>query len=1005
MNIIKDYIIKGINEHCIHAGRLLKRSLYGTVGTGIMMLALTSCSDIIDSITGGDIDEGDKVMFTTMVPDIPVSSRSALTEWKNKVSSYKAVQDEYSFKVSMFKEGSAEAEAEGVYVPTTTTDNDGNLTYHSDGTLTPQAGDMYWKDNVSRWGFKAESISSEEVEPDQSTQQLWLHQDKLVGYSYLPIWTGDDETGHGVDDFNKINYRTSKQWYADNKTAKDLSGLMADSNDDYKKIPLYMQHQRSWVTVILRAGEGVAREALAYESSADNILTTIYSYGEPGTAPLAITQSKTMEAFLDYDGDIASTTRYDAIVNPHNFIANHDTMEKDIIARISVSDQNFTFAAANDFNYKEFVTDGTGTSEATKKMQAYNLQPGKHLTIEATLSRGSRMIMITAWVEDWTETVTQTICDDYGKNGDPILINNRKELEDFLKGDNNKAGNVAMIVPDALPLTGGDWPSGYELKGTLNLAGATLSIDRPLFSSIAGSGNLVNGEILVDDAFNGASSVTDTNYGTIERVRITTSGENSPAQAGVAGLVQTNYGSIFQCTSSLPVYGTTGIVGGIAARNINPTNFVAAIDGCTVTARVDGGSGVTYGGGIVGEAEGRVSNNIFEYGITLMQDLTKFKNIIANIGEHGLNAHGNNAWPVTGNYTIGNDIEIVNNYQGQTYNAVIDNQDELKKLLTSGYNYSANIYRIAGSFSVNKDKDESNWIWGNAKLNNEYFTKDAAGNYARGNVKFKLNGNNKTITLTGSENATMLFGYVIGEIYDLNVVLEKPIVAARINDPDTEVDTNSDAISAVAYDVTGKLDNISLTTSTDAYIEASTPAGMAVWISENGTIINCKSNVPVKLSIQNVGKDARRYAGGIVACVHVGNVIQCKYYNGATTAISWNDNGKASNCNYGGIVGGTSEQPNQQDTPSLQIKDCSSWWTLPSIPSSETTRPTMGGIIGTTCYNTDMEVHNAMADGNSGNWWVGNVGAGKLAEGINEVNAIGRKNSVTPTNPSLRSGY
>lgn len=980
----------------------------------ILAFLLTSCSDIIDTFSGGEIEQGEAVVFSTMVPDIDLNSRSAKDEWESKVRSYKAVQHEYKFNVEMWKEGETEATGTSIYEPVSYFQGE-ELRYDADGTLqiSPLASNsLYWQDNVSRWGFRAYTTNAETIASDQSDQTKWLAQDRLVGYSYLPIWNGGDEDGSATDSFDKINYRTSKQWYADNQRAMELSGLMVESNDDYKKIPLFMQHQRSWVTIILKAGEGVTREALAFNTSKDNIHTTIYSYA-PGSAPQPITGAWSREELVNYPSDKngeaatgVSTTRYDAIVEPHNFIADHESQENDVIARISVSDQVFTFAAANDFSYDEFTKDANGTSEATEKMNAYNLKPGKHLTIEATLSRASRMIRITAWVEDWTETVTQTICDDYGKNGDPILINNRAELEDFLKGDNNKAGNVALIVPDALPLTGDPWPANYELKGTLNLAGAVLTTSSPLFSNITASGNLVNGEIRIDDSFNATTALTNTNYGTIERVRVTTSGESSSARASVAGLVQTNYGFIYQCTSALPVYGTTEIVGGIAASNINPTGSIAAIDGCTVTACVSGDKTVVkHGGGIVGEAAGRISNNTYEYGVTLSQDPAVFKNIIASLGDGGLDAHSNNSWPITGNYFLGatNNVEIENNYKGQTYRAVIDNQDELKTLLTHDYNITASLYRIAGSFSVNRDKDESNWIWGTETLDNQYFKKDAiGGTYAHGTVNFCLDGNNKTITLTGNQYATMLFGNILGEVYNLNVVLAKPIVATRIMSGDNnDVDTNSDAISAFAYDVIdkGKISHIMLKASGDAYVESSTPAGIAVWVSEGGTIMNCASNIPVRLSINNVGADARHYAGGIVACAHVGSIVQCKYYNSSQTAISWNANGKSSTCNYGGIVGGTSELADTQNSPSLEIKDCFSWWTLPVFDITETVRPTMGGIIGTTCYNTDMVVHNAMAEGNAGNWWIGNTGAGKKADGITEVQAIGRKNTVTPSKP------
>lgn len=976
------------------------------------ILLLTSCSDIIDSITGGDIEAGEKVLFTTVVPDLSVGSRSAQSEWQKTVQSYKAVEREYTFNISMFRFGDDQAVATGTYKPVKDTDDSGNSVFDANGTLDTD-NDMYWQDNVSKWGFKAVSVSSDAVEEDQGDQQKWLYQDKLVGYSYMPRWIGGADDGHAADDFNSINYHTSKEWYAGNKANAEQAGVMQDK-EEYKKVPLFMQHQRAWITIILKAGEGVSREALAYSTSSTNIKTIIYNYPEGATQAQEITNAWSREELINYDSDKngpaatgVSTTRYDAIVDPHNFIKDHDTQEKDIIASISVSNQKFTFAATNDFNYNQFVAGGAGTEAAVSAMQAYNLQAGKHLTIVASLSRASRMIMITAWVEDWTETVTQTICDDYGKNGDPFLINNRDDLVEFLTNENkNKAGNVGLIVPNIISITGGDWPQEYELKATLNLAGTQMYIDRQMFKSVAATGNVVNGDIIVTDAFEGKAAITETNHGTIERVRITPqSGETTPVFATKAGVAVVNHGFIYQCTSALPVKGTEGYVGGIAAQSLYSSSM-PVIDACTVSARVDGDAGVTAGGGIVGQAEGRVTNNTFEYGITLSQD-SKFQNIIASIGTtHSLDYKDNNSWPLTGNYTInGSSTVLENNYPGKTYKAVIDNQDELKTLLTSSiYNTNAldACYRVANSFSVNKDKDGKNWIWGNSKLDNDYFKNDTD---PIRNLRFRLNGNNKTITLTGTENATMLFANIQGEVYDLNLVLDKPIVAERIMDlTNNELDANADAIAALAYAIkgSGKISNVTLKAKTGTYIQSSSPAGIAVWVSEGGTLRNCASNARVILDVKTAGSDARRYAGGIVACAEEAQITQCRYYNANQNAISWaNDNGKVKQCNYGGIVGGTSEIANSQHNPELEMTDCSSWWQLPTFAETETVRPTMGSLIGTTVYHgvSGTDLINAMKEGNAGNWWTGMTGAGAWVSGKTESDVIGRRNSVIPTVP------
>lgn len=984
----------------------------------IVTQLLTACSDAVDTLLGGGgIGQGEAVVFTTLVPDVKHSTRSAKTDWLDEVRAYKAVQQDYTFNIEMYQQGNSVAVGNSNYKPMST---DGG--YTSDGTLQNISSPLYWQDNVSKWGFRA-TAGTEILESEQSTQSAWLAQDRLIGYSYLPIWTGDDATGSPTDNFNSINYRTSKQWYADNKTAKDLSGLMVESNEDYKKIPLFFQHQRAWVTVILKAGEGVNREALAFATSADKIHTTIYSYKDGAALPQAITPWS-CEELINYDADKngeaetgVSTTRYDAIVEPHNFIASKVSQEQDIIARINVSDQKFTFAAANDINYGSFLAGDD--AEATRKMQVYNLQPGKHLTITATLTRASRLILITAWIEDWTETVTQTVCDDYGQNGNPYQINNEAELIDFLKdSEKNKAGNVGIIVPNIFPALTDAYTGNYTLNATLNLANCQMQISKQFLTSISRTGSIINGEFSIADEFNDRTTIASTNYGSLERVRITTSGELSPARASVAGVVETNYGSIYQCTSELTVEGSTGYIGGIAALSLYNTDDdpQPVIDGCTVTARVGGAddeTSVTAGGGIVGKAAGRVSNNTFEYGITLLQDV-KYQNIIGAIATtKGLENHANNSWPTTASYTVsGSSTVIVNSNTGQRYNEVIDCQEELMAVLGSSYNKLGANYRIANSFTVTSDT----WIWGREELKDEYFDVQAAsGEYQHGLVRFRLNGNGKTIALTGQSYATMLFGSIIGEVYDLDIELDKPIVADRIYAQNaSRDDSNTDAIAAFAYavttagDVKGVIRNVNLKSNHDSYIQASTPGGLVVWAMHGGKIVNCTSDIPVRMHLTTDGVDARHYAGGIVACAQKATIQQCKYYSqngvGWQTTYDVPNMAKAqkSNCRYGGIVGGTTEIPNSADSPCLEISDCYSWWELPTFDSDvlPANRPVMGSIIGSTVYhdpNVATRLYNAMADNNAGNWWVGLTGAGLLKSDVTEEQAIGKKNGVVPT--------
>ena len=594
------------------------------------LIALSACQrvELPAPVEDGGIVPGEKVLFTTMLPDVAASTRSTKDEWTTVVNSYKPVNHNYSFEISMYKKDVATAIGTSTYRPERTTDIGAAAIEGYDGTLSHTgASPLLWQDNVSEWGFEAVA-NNNELSADQSTQEKWLAMDYLTGHSYLPLW--DEETGQGSDP-ETIMYKTSKQWYADNKTAKDLSGLMVSSNDHYKKIPLYMKHERAWITIILKAGEGVRREALAFATAQNNISMTVNSYAPGQADAFPVTNAWASEYLIDYEKDKngpaesrISTTRYDAIVMPHNYATNK---ESELIAKINLSNQNFSFYAANDQRYVN------GTEEQVSAAdEAYDLKAGKHLTITATLSRESRKILITAWIEDWTEVATNTICDDYGQNGDPTVIKNKQELIDYLVDTKkNSQGNVAIIQPTELNLDAGEpWSSAYELNSTLNLAGCRLTTGNQLFTKMTSSANLVNGTVVVSEGATVKYAIADSNEGMIERVNIVTKDENTTAKATVAGLVGLNTGTIYQCSSTLPVSadapttitgpdGTTsymGYIGGIAAVSVSKDGTsMAVIDGCEVNAPVDGISAdenhPVKGGGIAGIATGRVSSNVY----------------------------------------------------------------------------------------------------------------------------------------------------------------------------------------------------------------------------------------------------------------------------------------------------------------------------------------------------------------------------------------------------------
>ena len=187
------------------------------------------------------------------------------------------------------------------------------------------------------------------------------------GYGYIQKWKGDEETGNPLDQLDALNYHTAKLWKELNSKVKLVS-----NDDDYKKIPLYLQHKRALITIILKADEGVSRKALAYNVAENDLSAKIYSHatGALEIVPLA------GEEFIDYDEDKngaaeshVSTTRYDAIVEPYDYSENAST---DLITKISLSGQHYSFYAENDADF-------------SNNKDSYKLDAGKHLTITVIL--------------------------------------------------------------------------------------------------------------------------------------------------------------------------------------------------------------------------------------------------------------------------------------------------------------------------------------------------------------------------------------------------------------------------------------------------------------------------------------------------------------------------------------------------------------------------------------------------------------------------------------------
>lgn len=643
-----------------------------------------------------EIKPGDPVIFTTYVPVKAMTRYADEAEFNSDIATYSPTTESYAFTYVMYKYGVEDPIASG-----------------------PQ---VYWPDNVNAYGFKA-TAGTDAVASDQTTDAKLLLQDKLLGYGFEPLWSGDAP----VDNIEGLNYRTCVDWKAAN-----VSRSVAEA--DRKKIPLYLKHQRSKITIILKAGEGVARTDLASETAGTNIDATIYSY--PGPTAVKPNASSTTVDYTDATG--VETTQYTAIVEPYDYQTETTTGDGgQVIAEIKLSGQRFTFKPSN---------------ETADDKSNYNLTAGKHLVITATLARGNaQKVLLTAQVVPWTEVSIDATVGDDGQIGTTTDINDLAALKAFLSdNDINKQGNIANITANINLEDGGDWPS-QPLNCTMKLNNHTISTTHPVFTTIGALGKVEGGTISVSGDATVDAAVATTNLGTIKEVTVRRS---STGKASQGGLVVTNSGTISNCTSYLPVHGTSGVVGGIAKESVYSTiGSMPVIENCTVDARVDGET-ISYGGGIVGWAVGRVSDNAFNYGITLSQNATNFKNIVyaKYDNDHQLRAYYN-SWPTTAANTIGNHSSNNSNTMAAAniFDATIDSQTELERLLNNENNIPGRKYRVSDNFTVSAS------TWGGTNGEAAYT---------------KLNGNYKTITTNIKGN---LFTNINTVIENLTITYKKEL--------------------------------------------------------------------------------------------------------------------------------------------------------------------------------------------------------------------------------------
>lgn len=878
------------------------------------ILGMTGCNETIDSLFSDGISEGEEVMFTTSLPGAP-ATRGAQEDYEEEMNKFQAVNKAYEFTIDMYADG--KVIGTGTYGPDT---------LKTDGTLSPKTGHtpLYWSSTTVPYAFKAVA-GTEDLSPVQNTQKDWLQQDRLEGYGYVQLW--DENNNNPTDNLDALNYHTAKEWKALNNQSK-----MVSDNNDLKKIPLYLQHKRSLISIILKAGEGVTRKALAYDVAENDLSAKIFSYDTAGSPIEIMPLAKEEKIHYDKDKnggaeDSVSTTRYDAIVYPYDYSVNPST---DLITKISLSGQHYSFYAQNDYLFD----DPDNPSKAS-----YRLEPGKRLVITVTLSRDSRKILMSAYVEDWTEEVTNTICDDYGNAGEPIKISNRTELITFLESDEkNKPGNVALVTNN-IDLQ--DWPSTYDLSCTLNLGGKTIISNHRFLNSLQDAATLQNGTIQIGGVVDAA--VAETNKGAIEDIRITEKDTTTTVQATAAGVVVHNTGTISKCRSALKVSGATAdYVGGIAATSLSGENKIAIIESCTVTNRVDGGQ---KGGGIVGKANGYINNNTFEYGITLQQDKAQFQNIVGERDEsHTTFKAENNVWPTVDENLV-KDAVITNAMAAdKRYSGIIDSENELKASTSYPYNDEQKRYRLAKDITVQN---------------------------TTGDVNYELDGYGKTIS-----TEAMIFNNVQGKIHDLTVLVVKDLVATQ------DATTATDAIAPLAFSVHGssaEISDIKVKTINDAVIKASNPAGVVVWAYDNAAVKNCEVRVNIFANVATSINQGRKFAGGIVSTVSKATVTQCIFHS--TGKLK----GTASSVLYlGGIVGGIEKKEGTTDNPELTITDCTSFILLSKDAHH-------GCVLGNAKFGEEEATSTAC----QGNWWQDNSNGVGTPTGSDE-SLIGKRNAITP---------
>lgn len=982
----------------------------------LLMLFMVSCHDGMEDFRGTDAPDmtGELVSFATGLRTVKKSTRThfgnqadmtaELSKFHPVVETYNDSLYLYTFDITMFRQKDGANMGHAFYQLMSTADNVFDdkgtleLKYIKDVANTP----LYWPDNSSQYGFKVDA-GNKVLGTEQQDATHFLDNDLLMGYGFEPLW--DNDNTRSTDDIDALNYRSSREWYAANREVYPTG-----SDADWRKIPLYLKHQRCWITIKLKAGRGVPRNILTYDATDENFTSKMFSYGVSGDKEI---EPWRREATIHYTKDKNGpeedygTITLNAIVDPHNYLEVTDAP----ITQFVLNDSKYEFMPQNDTNYSTW-NEGRNASQserdswsadykdafdkAAEAMQAYNLTGGKHLTITATLTT-DRIVLITALLEDWEDISMSSICDDFGQQGDPFEIDSREKLLEFLN-DKNKPGNIGLVSAPEINLdlmadgTEQAWVP-RNLNCMLNLAGAKLISKERVFDNINSGASLLNGEI--EMAGNGAvyAAVCNNNMGSIEQLHVSVQeSSRHDAYAEKGGMVGINYGTIYNCICDLQVKGKEGYIGGIAgeSKTHESLNITPVIDQCVMNGKVDAFdasalSNISGVGGIAGYAENLVSRSTFNYGMTLLQqNQDKFKNIVQATNTENLDltvtAYGN-SWPTTVKNEIGKHATANENNNTTTlYQAVIDSQAELKELLENTSHGTGARYRIADDFEV-----DNTWNLGVGD------TGGYSSNETKYNLDFELDGNDKRITTHGKR----LFSHINGYFHDMIIYCAESIIADSYED-------GTDMISSFAYSVNKRADsdratieNIRVKMAPDTYIQAANPAGLLCRAYGGAEIIDCEALVDLRVKFKS-GYDNResyRYAGGISAVAVDATFMGCKVHTG-TQILQDDDLTFNRQAQYrGGIVGGIVTESGY--IPGTVIEDCVSWWNYGTL---ETNDSPAGALIGSTQYiDVTSSLQQGLLPGNGGNWWGDQLRPAADITGEVVTTLLGRRNNVVPT--------